>query len=370
MAPFERTNYMHPKLVLILQFTILQLKKAGGDIFIYRSESLGSDSWEFVQKIPDQDARSCVMNMHGDGTVYLHCRKTVCVSTNGPEGTYDCHHRLNINTSERKVGGSSTFRDDDDRLYFITSRKEKKVNGDRSVFIYRFKEDDWTQIYEDPVASWTYLHRESPQIVKNKHMYYLFTSRTAGWEDSITSYLVSDSLEKFSSLTQERDEKEVVMHPENTADIKSMGTQFGWIQKFDRDTWFFSGRRHPDEDPCNAGQEYGKHVITSFQFDNLGVPHVYWKESFDWQSRDYNPMEFEEHPVANYGPTCVDTTEWFYMENIDKWKKCPYVARKKTGWRCNVDGVADNCQKTCEVFYCNPAFCNKENDGHLKFCPH
>ena len=94
--------------------------------------------------------------------------------------------------------------------------------------------------------------------------------------------LQSKTQEKLNSLTKETDEKQVVMHPDDTKDIKSMGTQFGFIQKFgDEETWFFSGKRHLKEDPCNFGQEYGSHVMTSFEFDDDGVPHVYWKGSFD-----------------------------------------------------------------------------------------
>ena len=83
------------------------------------------------------------MNVYSGETIYLHCRKRVCVSTNGPEGEYDCNHTLNMPDTSRKVGGSSTFRDDDDQrsLYFVTSRKKKGGNGaERSVFIYKFHE--------------------------------------------------------------------------------------------------------------------------------------------------------------------------------------------------------------------------------------
>lgn len=365
----------------------------GGDIFMYKSKTLGSNSWEYVQRIEGFDARSCQMNVfHKDDlpekandqkSVYLHCRNLVCVSTNGPEGTYNCSYKLNMpnfypkdDPTTRKVGGSNTFYDDDGSLYFVTSRVQRMKGGNRYTFIYKFKENDWTQIYEEPVASWHYDHRESPYLVKtkigNKAKYFVFTSRTARWRNSVTTYLESDSLEGFSNKKKDDDEKVVVMHPADTDDIQSMGTQFGFIQNFGDDKWVFSGRRHPTEDPCNFLAEYGSHVMTSFQFDNVGVPHVYWKEYFDWQSTGYDPTDFEDHKVDSYKPTCVDTTKRFSIPNVRKKKKCAYVGRKRTKRRCKKEGVADKCQETCKVFYCNSGFCDKDYTkakSHLKFCP-
>lgn len=281
----------------------------GGDIWLYRSRALGSNSWQRVKKVKGyqvgggESSASCGINQRGSdssNTVMIHCRKKVFISHNGPEGNYAQLSDLDIPTSypdrgELKVGGSSMFLEDGD-LYFITTRLEKATQSPRSRFAYIYKlNNDWTGLAQNDdgiVATWLWNGRESPYITKKDGWYYIFVSQTKGWKQSKTFYKRSKSMKSLPSAT----EHEVIMHPHNTKNIESMGSQFCFFQEFDDGKWMFGGRRHPEEAPELFAQEYGKHVMVPANFIN-GTPHVYWKYEFDWTLYDYNaPLpDYDKH---------------------------------------------------------------------------
>ena len=337
----------------------------GGDIYLYRSEALGSNSWEFVQIVyqmpensPKATSSTCEINRKVDESgdrIFIHCRRMTLVSDNGPEGTFTRLENLNIpkmvddvdglERVEMKVGTASTYREGND-LYFVTSRLQVQPGPDgktqRYMFIYKLK-SNWEEV-EELVTYWHWQHKEAPHIVKTGGYYYIFTSKTYGWDESPTHYLRATSLEGFKDAT----DMEVVMHPKNTHSIQSMGSQFCFLQDFGNDQWMFGGRRHPHEASNLFALKYGQHVMTPAKFIN-GVPHVYWKESFDWQTYNYNDPDFDDHYHGGYGHSgnCKNFEGKFYLEKQNRMRNCGY-ALTKTRHRCKTHvELRENCPLTC-----------------------
>ncbi|VEU39635.1 unnamed protein product [Pseudo-nitzschia multistriata] len=343
----------------------------GGDIYIYRSKNLGSNSWEEVAKIEGKDARSCAMNKHPSGKIYLHCRRLICISEakDGPEGPYKCDDELDVpnfhpksDGNTRKVGGSSTFRKGNTGdLYFVTSRAERKKGGNRFAFIYKLS-SDWKSIDRE-AASWEYNGRESPYVVEDNNKFYVFTSRTARWKYSRTHYKKADSLKGLETAK----EFYVDMWPPDNPKIQSMGTQFTYIQKFGDGKWMFGGRRHPEEDPCNFGEKWGSLVMTPFEFKG-GTPTVYWRNSFDWLGEASITSTYDNHPRDSYQPDCFNNPALFEMP-WGQMKGCPWVQRKKTDIRCAKPGVTSECPVTCDAKFCDPDFCDPEKWKQKPNCP-
>jgi len=190
-----------------------------------------------------------------------------------------------------KFGGCSFFREGND-MYYVVSRchnvNKKCVAATRSTFIYKLNKR-WTGFAHNAVvARWTWPRREAPFIFKHDNIYYLAASETAGWSDSRTWFRQAHSLAGLTNAS----EAELAMHPENTHRVKSMGSQFRFLMKVGYDQWIFVGSRYPDEDPTEFDNKCGKFVMTPATFID-GVPHVYWKTQFSWDS--YEPGDYDEH---------------------------------------------------------------------------
>lgn len=336
----------------------------GGDIYLYRSEALGSNSWEFVQIVAEmpedqQKATSSTCDINRKGTrIFIHCRRMLYVSDEGPTGQFYRLPNLNIpklhsdiaplEGVEMKVGTSTTYREGDD-LYLATSRLQKKPGKDgktrRYMFIYKLK-SNWEEV-EEVVTYWHWQYREAPHLVKTGGYYYLFASQTVGWDESSTHYLRATSLEGFKNAQ----DLEVVMHPKNTHSIRSMGSQFCFIQDFGNDKWMFGGRRHPREANNLFAWKYGQHVMAPAKFIN-GVPNVYWKESFDWETYNYNNPDFDEHYHGGHGHSgnnCKNVQGTFYLQLQKRWRNCGY-ALTKTKHRCSRhEELRINCPLTCGI---------------------
>ena len=282
-------------------------------MYLYKSATLGSDSWQMVKKIVDSDGAttsSCNINQRDDDpdTFFVHCRARVYISYNGVEGDYNPAAPLDIKGYENgrgrlNIGSSSIFRDDGD-AYFVTSRFEKvnpkkEVGHHPSRWMYIYKLNSaWTGIDNSTTISWLWQHQESPQIVKNGGWYYIFASGTNGWRQSPTYYRRATSLEGLATAPTWW----VGMHPAFTPAVQSMGSQFTFFMEIDDGKWIFVGRRHPVEAPEHFAQNYGKFVIAPAKFSAEGFPHVYWKQSFDWTTYDYNNPRNDYHNPDGYGP--------------------------------------------------------------------
>ena len=139
-----------------------------------------------------------------------------------------------------KFGGSSIYREDND-LYLVTARVHvPEGNGERKRWATIYKlNSTWTGVDEDsPAITWIWPHFESPMVTKRDGWYYIFASRTRGWKQSATYYRKARSLEGLAGVA----DSEVVMHPANTPEIRSMGSQFCFFQEFDDGKWIFGGR--------------------------------------------------------------------------------------------------------------------------------
>lgn len=276
----------------------------GGDIWLYRSSTLGSNSWEHVQTIilEHTTTSSCNINQHENGNVFIHCRRDIFVSKNGVEGDYMQLPSLTNNVGSedemsRKFGGSSTFVDEG-KMYIISSRMNT-FTRDRDIFLYRLN-DSWTDWHPDErlVVTFPGIGRESPDIVKTDNGYYYFASETHGWGDSKTFYRKAQSLVGLSNAI----EREVTFLPGNTETIESHGSQFCSVNRLEGNKWIFQGRRHPVEDPSSWDKTYGMFVVAPLKFKN-GVPTVYWKREFDVETFDYdsdNPS-YDDHDHGGFG---------------------------------------------------------------------
>lgn len=211
-------------------------------------------------------------------------------------------------------------------------------------------------VVSDPVVSWLWDTFESPMVTKMGKWYYIFASKTHGWKHSRTYYRLASSLEGLAYANT----SEVVMHPANTHKIKSMGTQFCFFQKFAKGKWMFGGRRHPSEAPKHFDKKYGKNVMVPARFIK-GVPHVYWKSSFNWRKYDYKNPSSDSHTHDGYGHKsvpCVDSIDKFWVQSPTgnkQWKTdCGWLddffTRTK---RCDKHReLVKKCPVSCKVFEC------------------
>lgn len=297
----------------------------GGDIYLYKSATLGSESWRRVKKIhnfmPDSGvtSASCEISQRYDdpNIVILHCRLKVFISYTGIEGDYTMHilkiPGLKDARGRLRIGGSSTYHEGKE-VYFVTSGLWISIDEERTRSLYIFKfNSGWTDIDENfSTISWKWDNHESPLITKRGKWYYIFSSRTHGWKQSKTYYRRAMTLKELANATTSL----VVFHPANTPEIKSMGSQFCFMQKFDAGRWMFGGRRHPLEAPDIFADEYGTNVMAPAKFIS-GVPHVYWKYSFDWTKYNYRKPSNDSHNHYGHGHEsipCVESTGRFWIQ--------------------------------------------------------
>jgi len=322
--------------------------ETAGNIYIYKSKNLGSNSWEKVALITEligddgnsknMDASGCAMDQHPTNEkFYIHCRTIVCVTKSSlPEDfddaeKHDCSRQLNFpedpeDPSPRRGGdGGVSFRKDDD-LYYVTIRVQDRTepggkNGNRKLYIYKLNRK-WDQI-EEITASRIYDGRESPDIVEHNSKFYLFASENKKWEWSKTHYLRSDSLEGFGLATV-KDEVLKMFAENGLSNKNSFASQISFIQNFGTITdpqYMFSGRRHPIEDPCFMAENWGSHIMTPLKFNDAGKPGVYWKKSFNWMSKssfdwesDNNKLDRFPKDKQYFKPVCDETDDELFCE--------------------------------------------------------
>jgi len=121
-------------------------EETAGNIYIYKSKDLGSNSWEEVAliteymkggEIKNMNAFGCVMHQHPTSEkFYIHCRQIVCITESNSiedfnvDGKHECSKLIDFpvdsdDNSKRKGGdGRVSFRKDDD-LYYVTIREQK-----------------------------------------------------------------------------------------------------------------------------------------------------------------------------------------------------------------------------------------------------
>lgn len=328
---------------------------------MYKSATLGSDSWRKVKKVHDftpksyETSSSCEISQRYDDSniIILHCRTKMFISYNGILGNYTMN-KLDIprpgdGSRNYTFGGSSTYREDND-LYLVTSRQTRLDEGKniRSAYIYKLN-STWTGLDKDtPALTWVWNHRESPMVTKRDSMYYVFASRTKKWDQSTTHYRMAGSLEGLADAI----DSEVVMHPANTPEIKSMKSQFCFFQEFGEGKWMFGGRRHPLEAPGIHPLKYGKHVMAPATFID-GVPHVYWKSSFDWTTYDYTNPNNDSY--ENLGrDRCVDSTHRIWLSKKSRTHVyCEWLTATTFRRRCNKHAqLRTECPVSCNVNGC------------------
>jgi len=247
--------------------------------------------------------RNCQINQHPSrNTTHVLCKnRNWFVSETGINGKF----RPIIKVKDPsylpayKFGGTSFFQEDED-MYEVVSRCDNssgRCNSDtRTLFIYRLNEE-WTDYQSSNylVAWWPWVRREAPFIWRQEGLFYLASSKTAGWRDSYTMYRRATTL---AGLANAKD-IEVVMHPSKST-IKSMGSQFRFFIEVGPGKWLFGGNRYPDNDSEEWDGNYGRYIMTPVRFI-AGVPHVYWKEQFQWDSYNYTSGDYDDHDHNGYG---------------------------------------------------------------------
>jgi len=340
-----------------------------GDVYLYKSATLGSNSWHKVKKVHDFSpgtnltSSTCeiIQRFDDPNIIIIHCRFKVFISYTGIKGKYtmnvlDLPEPPPTDGSIIRFGGSSTYQEGKD-LYMIASRARVALDGNhtRSMYIYKMN-SNWTDFDRDsdPI-SWSWSSFEAPMVTKMGKWYYIFASKTRGWRDSRTYYRIARSLEGLADVKT----SEVVMHPSNTEEIKSMGTQFCFFQRFGNGKWMFGGRRHPSEAPELFAKQYGKNVMVPARFIK-NVPHVYWKYSFNWRKYDYKNPSSDKHTHFGYGHKsvpCVDSTDkfWVKYKGNKTWKIDCGVLDDPEGRtkRCNRHMELEmKCPVSCKTFGC------------------
>ena len=209
------------------------LLEDGGDIFLYKSMNLGSNSWELVKKIHEYEGTksgaNCDLNQHPgySNKYFIICKRRFFMETFDEKPIEEAEF-IPLMIPEDPVaadypnyrwGSSETFQDGDD-MYYITSRKLDEAGAayTRSVFVYRL-DQTWSKL-EELYAIWSWPHREGLHMVKNGDFYYIFASQTAGWKDSRTWYRKATSIKGLADVTEE----EVIFYPANSNVIRSHGS--------------------------------------------------------------------------------------------------------------------------------------------------
>ena len=90
-----------------------------------------------------------------------------------------------------------------------------------------------------------------------------------------------------------------------------------------------------------------------------GVPHVYWKYSFDWRSYDYNNPSSDDHNHFGYGHKvvpCKDSTDKFmiyFNKGKGLYRGCAWLGNKKIRKKCaKFRELQIRCPVTCKVEGC------------------
>lgn len=281
--------------------------KDGGDIYLYKSKSLGSNSWEFVRKIyefPENITSStCQIHKHPrTSQIFVHCNcRKIIMSDDGIGGEFKLFKMSDDPTDLRKLGwnwGSGTVFQDEKDMYMAVSWCDKSkgfcVASTRKGIIYKLN-SAWTDFDEtEPViAEFSWPHREAFDLSKRGKWYYLAASETQRWRQSRAWYKRSRTIKGL----QYAKENQMVMHLSNGNNVLSMGTQFRTLMKVGKGKWLFGGSRHPDEDPNNFDPKHGRFIFVPVKFVQ-GVPHVFWKNSFDWDTFSYESPDYDSYGIV------------------------------------------------------------------------
>ncbi|ORY87070.1 hypothetical protein BCR37DRAFT_376429 [Protomyces lactucae-debilis] len=109
------------------------------------------------------------------------------LAAHGPPG-----ETMTVSFAERPLGIDSHdldfFVDDGHSGYIISA-----ANGNTDINIYSLT-SDWTQIHALEATTLQRARREAPSVVRVGGLYYLFTSATAGWYPSESTYIVASSM--------------------------------------------------------------------------------------------------------------------------------------------------------------------------------
>ena len=156
----------------------------GGDVYLYKSATLGSNSWRKVKKIHDDkpgDAittASCeiIQKYDDEDTILVFCRNKLLISNNGIQGNYNMRIMNKPDggyiDSRLKFGGSSIYQHGKN-LYLVTSRlripETKTRKRTRHLYIYKLN-DEWNDFDNNftPIT-WEWNTFESPMITRRKN---------------------------------------------------------------------------------------------------------------------------------------------------------------------------------------------------------
>ncbi|GFH47886.1 predicted protein [Chaetoceros tenuissimus] len=227
-----------------------KLWSEAGDVYLYKSTSFGSNSWEFVRilydfSLEEGSVSNCALSKYPSGSVekyFIHCSLGVLFETFDGQPLESTEF---VRQSKLNDPASLPYRDykwancdthvDGENLYFVVSRRSKTgdtVNS-RVGMIYKF-DSTWHSLTE-VVAVWSWIGREAYDMIKNGEYFYLFASQTARWRQSRTFFLRSPTMEGFANATEE----ELVMNPIWTNEIQSMGSQFRTIVEVENGKWIW-----------------------------------------------------------------------------------------------------------------------------------
>ena len=291
------------------ELTLLGCKQNGTEIDIvniYRSASMGSNSWEYVTSVYNEtkrNLRNCQINQHPtEKSHHIFCKsRTYFVSVDGILGKFRLLSPIDPTPLKGWNFGGTSFFQQGNNMYEVVSRCDKSSGKcemkSRTLYVYLLN-DEWTDYHSTRplVIQFSWPRRESPFIIKHGEWYFLIASETAGWKQSQTWYRRAISLQGLANLT----DTEVVMHPGNTQSIKSMGSQFRFFLEIVPNKWIFVGNRYPADDKDNWDVRYGSYVMTPLQFVS-GVPHVYWKRQFKWDAYNYSSVDYDDHYHGGHG---------------------------------------------------------------------
>ena len=265
----------------------------GGDIHLYSSKTLGSNSWKHEGIMVDfpagtDGAKNCTLlqSPHTGNFVIVGKAGLVFYESENVTGPYTFIRQILKNDvgnrTNYKVGGMSTFQDGTN-AYVITSRRwlgeasETTPSNHRYTGIYKLT-PDFLDI-EEEICWLRNDAREAMWLFKKDDTYYMSASHTAGWTASNCYFRTSTNLIDWS------EEHEIGMNPERPGGtweqkiMRSHGTQHRWIKKFGNQ-WIYAGDRYPYKEEESHPFEKGLYLMCPVIWDG-DIPIVNYEASWE-----------------------------------------------------------------------------------------
>jgi hypothetical protein len=256
----------------------------GGDVYLYASLTLGSDSWVSRGKVLDKTPGNSTFSPHLFRSPRSH-KYTLVTRGQGldfyqsankdPAGPYTFNRAYTSGElgghTDHNVGDMSVF-EDMGKLYIVISRRytgdDPARAGERFTGVYEM--DAWYGQVVGEVLWMQTDNREAPSVYRHNNNLVMTHSATQGWGPSKTYVRTASAIEGPWS-----GEAVVVSNPTSS---DSYNTQHRGIFRVG-DKWMYRGERHPIRDPAQFPADEGRTILIEIKWAN-GLPEQHWHDTW------------------------------------------------------------------------------------------